>query len=71
MERVWNVDTSAGVSRVCCGGNFVLPTGRPDVGAGAVILTETNVSPVFFDENQTQVDLDVAPPSGQRPDSID
>jgi hypothetical protein len=49
----------------------VLPTGRPDVGAGAVILTETNVSPVFFDENQTQVDLDVAPPSGQRPDSID
>jgi hypothetical protein len=49
----------------------VLPTGRPDVDPGAVILTETNVSPVFFDENQTQVDLDVAPPSGQRPDSID
>jgi len=36
----------------------VLPTGRLDIGAGAVILTETNVRPVFFDENQTQVDLD-------------
>jgi hypothetical protein len=27
---------------------------------GALILTESNVSPVLFDENQTQVDLDVA-----------
>jgi hypothetical protein len=32
--------------------------GGPDVGPGALILTESNVSPVFFDENQTQVDLD-------------
>jgi hypothetical protein len=48
----------------------VLPTGRLDIGAGAVIITETNVSPVLFEVNQTQVDLDVARPSDQRSDSI-
>jgi len=32
-----------------------------------VILTETNASPVFFDENQTQVDLDVVPPQVSGP----
>jgi hypothetical protein len=35
---------------------------------GASIVTETNVSPVFFAANQTQVDLDGPSLSGQRPE---
>ena len=33
-------------------------------------VTETNVSPVFFDQIQTQVDLDASRPSAQRHESI-
>jgi hypothetical protein len=32
-------------------GNAALPTGRADLDPGALIVAETNVSPVFFEVN--------------------
>ncbi|MDT7697080.1 MAG: hypothetical protein QOI75_6447 [Pseudonocardiales bacterium] len=44
------------------GGNAASPPARPGGDPGASIVTETNVSPVFFAQIQTQVDLDASRP---------
>ncbi|HEY2099784.1 MAG TPA: hypothetical protein VGH72_25195, partial [Pseudonocardia sp.] len=65
-----NLDTEQSFPGVYGCSNAALPPGRLGLDPGAPIVTETNVSPVFFDEIQTQVDLDAPRPSGQRSESI-
>jgi hypothetical protein len=43
------------------GGNAASPTERPGLDPGASLVTETNLSPVFFAQIQTHVDLDASP----------
>jgi hypothetical protein len=43
------------------GGDAASATGGRGVDRGASIVTETNVSPEFFAENQTHVDFDADP----------
>jgi hypothetical protein len=46
------------ITAVTLGGNAASPTGRRSIDPGASIVTETNVSPEIFAENQPHVDLD-------------
>jgi len=50
------------------GGNAASPTARPGLDPGASLVTETNLSPIFFAQIQTHVDLDASPTPGQRPE---
>jgi hypothetical protein len=56
------VETRGTTTAMPLRGNAASPTGLPGVDPGAPIVTETNASPVFFAEIQTQVDLDASHP---------